>query len=86
MSPQPKGRTPASDFRKIWTLASISDPERVAMAISGHRTRSVFDRYNIVVERDLHKAASKLDEYLKSQADSDKDTAKRRRSRFGPSP
>jgi hypothetical protein len=34
--------------------------ERVAMTISGHRTRSVFDRYHIVTTSNLRDAARKM--------------------------
>lgn len=41
--------------------------DKVAMEISGHRTRSVFDRYNIVDEGDIGNAAEKLSRYFEQR-------------------
>ena len=67
--PQLLGRV-HHDLRRtaVRNLVRAGVPEHIAMKLTGHLTRDIFDRYDIVSERDLSEGVEKLARYYGATA------------------
>jgi integrase len=64
------------DLRRsaVRTSVRAGVPETIAMKLSGHKTRAIFDRYAIVSDRDLRDAAERLNQAFRPRLDTSSDT------------
>src|SRR5215471_7367384 len=59
-----------SGGRRFLILFAPGIHERLAMQMTGHKTRSVFERYNVISGSDLKEAAKKLNAFAKAHGGS----------------
>ena len=74
------------DLRRsaVRNMVNAGVPERVAMKISGHKTRAIFDRYHIVAPSDLLDAGRKLAAYHDEKFGHNSGTIEARESQVSP--
>ena len=58
------------DMRRsaVHNLMDNGEQEQVVMSISGHKTRSVFERYNIISNKQAHEAMRRREEATRKAA------------------
>jgi hypothetical protein len=50
-------------------LSRANVPDRIALSVMGHKTRAMYDRYNIVGEEDIRRGMRQAEDYLTAESD-----------------